>query len=252
MPSTRAGATPAATLALAALPATAASAHVREAPLRGSHLPRARRDGARARLATTVLRRGSALLGGLALALVGTLAGASAAQAHDVLQGTDPADGSTVPVAPDHVTLTFTEPALLVGTEIVVRDPNERTVSTGAPVLVDNTITQEVTGELPAGVYTVVYRVTSDDGHPIEGQFAFTASGGVAYGVPTTTSAPSAAPTPTASAPTAAPTPTTSASVAPAAAERHVSAGQLIGIAAVLVVVGGVVAWALLRRRPAA
>ena len=32
-------------------------------------------------------------------------------------------------------------------------------------------------------MYTVVYRVTSADGHPIEGQFAFTASGEVAYGV---------------------------------------------------------------------
>lgn len=196
----------------------------------------------------TVLRRGSALLGGLALAVLGTLAGAPAAQAHDVLQGTDPADGSTVAVAPDHVTLTFNEPALAVGTEVVVNDPNARTVSTGAPVLVDNTVTQAVTGELPTGVYTVVYRVTSADGHPIEGQFAFTASGEVAYGV-----APSVAPTPTTTttASSVAPTPTTSPSVAPAPAQRHVSAGPLIGVAAVLVVVGGVAAWLLLRRRSA-
>ena len=176
MPSTRAGATPAAALALAVLPATAASAHVRVAPLRGAHLPRPRRVGARARLATPVLRRGSALLGGLALALVGTLAGASAAQAHNVLQGTDPADGSTVAVAPDHVTLTFTEPVLLVGTEIMVHDPTRGWSTSARPMLVDNTVTQAVTGELPAGVYTVIYRVTSDDGHPIEGEFAFTAA----------------------------------------------------------------------------
>ena len=193
-----------------------------------------------------VLRRGAALLGAVALALVGTLSAASAAQAHDVLQGTDPADGSTVAVVPDHVTLTFNEPALFVGTEIMVHDPNERMVNIGPPVLVDNTVSQEVTGALPAGVYTVIYRVTSADGHPIEGRFAFTATGDTAYGDAT------AAPTMTAS---AAPAPTSSAEVeasepASAPTERHVSSGLLIGIAAVLVVAGGVVAWLLLRRRP--
>ena len=185
-----------------------------------------------------------ALLVGALLAL--PVAGATAAQAHDVLQSTDPADGSTVAVVPDHVTLTFDEPALLVGTEVMVHDPNERMVNVGPPVLVDNTVTQEVTGALPAGVYTVIYRVTSADGHPIEGRFAFTATGDTSYGVAT------AAPTMTAS---AVPAPTSSAEVAASAPaspsdERHVSAGLLVGIAAVLVVAGGIVAWLLVRRRP--
>lgn len=198
-------------------------------------------------------RRGLPVLLGLVLALAGGVVGASAAQAHNVLQGTDPADGAALEVVPDHVTLTFNEPVLAVGTEILVNAPDERLVSTGPPVLVNNTVTQAITGALPHGLYTVTYRVTSDDGHPIEGQFSFSAAHDTSYGVVT--------PDPTATAPTPSPevtassAPTSSAEVSasadPAPAERRVSAGLLIGIAAVLVVVGGGVAWLLLRRRPA-
>ena len=55
-----------------------------------------------------------------------------------------------------------------------------------------------VTGELPAGEYTVIYRVTSADGHPIEGQFRFTAAEATSYGV--ATAAPTMTPSPTTSA----------------------------------------------------
>ncbi|MEZ0447731.1 copper resistance CopC family protein [Cellulomonas sp. ICMP 17802] len=193
-------------------------------------------------------RRGAALLAGLVLGLAGTVAGASAAQAHNQLQGTDPADGAAVEVVPDHVTLTFDEPALALGTEIVVNAPDQRPVSTGPAVLVDNTVTQAITGVLPAGVYTVIYRVTSDDGHPVEGQFTFTAANDTSYGV----ASPTPAPTVSAAAdPSPAATPTPPPAPAPAPAQRHVSGGLLLGSAAGLVLVGGVVAWLVLRRRQA-
>jgi methionine-rich copper-binding protein CopC len=201
-----------------------------------------------------VTRRILPALVGLALALVGGVVGATAAQAHNVLQGTDPADGAAVDVVPDHVTLTFNEPALAVGTEIMVHAPDERMVNTGPPVLVDTTVTQAITGTLPAGVYTVIYRVTSDDGHPIEGRFSFTAAHDTSYGVATpgpTMSATSPAPTASSEpAPTSSAEVSASADPAPGPDERHVSAGLLIGIAAGLVVVGGVVGWLILRRRP--
>ena len=151
------------------------------------------------------------------------------------------------------VTLTFNEPVLMVGTEIMVHTADETMVNIGPPILVDNTAGIAVTGELPAGEYTVIYRVTSADGHPIEGQFRFTAAEATSYGVAT-------------AAPTMTPSPTTSAEVqasesasrrarrrpptAPPVAEERVSGAVLVGIAAALVVVGGVVAWLLLRRRP--
>jgi len=191
------------------------------------------------------------LLGGLVtltLALAAVVLGATAALAHNVLQSTDPAEGSTVPVVPEVVTLTFNEPVLFVGTEIMVHTADETMVNIGPPILVDNTAGIAVTGDLPAGEYTVIYRVTSADGHPIEGQFRFTAAESTTYGA--TTPAPS--PTPTTSAEVQASesaTPSPSPSTPPVSEER-ISGAVLGGIVAALVVVGAVVAWLLLRRRP--
>ena len=187
-----------------------------------------------------------------ALALAAVVLGAPAAQAHNVLQSTDPADGSTVPFVPEVLSLTFNEPVLAVGTTIIVRTSDETVVSSGPPVLVDNTVSQAVTGELPAGEYTVLYRVTSADGHPIEDQFRFTAAEATSYGV--ATPEPTTSPSPTSSAEvvateSAAPIPSPTPTEVPAA-EGRVSGAVLVGIAVALLVVGGVVAWLLLRRRP--
>ncbi|WP_421742845.1 copper resistance CopC family protein [Cellulomonas sp.] len=196
-----------------------------------------------------------AALVGLVLALGTLVIGAPAAQAHNALQGTDPAEGSTVPVMPETVTLTFNEPALFVGTEIMVHTADETMVNIGPPVLVDNTVSQAVTGELPAGEYTVIYRVTSADGHPIEGQFRFTAAEATSYGVATAAPTMTASPSPTTSAEvladeSAAPTASPTAS-APPVPESRVSGGVLVGVVGALAVAGGVAALLLLlRRRP--
>jgi copper resistance protein C len=103
------------------------------------------------------------------------LGAAAAAEAHDILVGTSPADQSTVAVGPAQVTLTFDQPALAVGTEIIVTGPAGQ-VQTGAPVLVDNTVTEHLRPGSPAGRHTVVWRVTSADSHTVSGRFSFTAS----------------------------------------------------------------------------
>jgi len=104
---------------------------------------------------------------------------APAASAHDQLVSTDPADGSTVDVVPDHVTLTFEDPAVAIGTVIEVTGPDGSVVSSGAPQLVDSDVTQAITAQdLPAGKYAVTWRVTSPDGHVVSGDFAFTAKSG--------------------------------------------------------------------------
>ena len=195
------------------------------------------------------MTRSLAGLVALTLALAAVVLGAPAAQAHNVLQSTDPAAGSTVPYVPETVSLTFNEPVLFVGTTIMVHTADDTMVNIGPPILVDNTVSQAVTGELPAGEYTVIYRVTSADGHPIEDQFTFTAAESMTYGA--TTPAPS--PTPTTSAEVQASesaSPSPSPSPTPAASEGRVSGAVLIGIVAALVVVGGIVAWLLLRRPP--
>jgi hypothetical protein len=40
------------------------------------------------------------------------------------------------------------------------------------------TVVQPLTADLPAGGYTVDWRVTSADGHPLSDRFAFTVAGG--------------------------------------------------------------------------
>ncbi len=124
----------------------------------------------------------------------GGVFGATAAQAHNVLRSTDPADGSTVATAPEQITLTFDEPALALGTQIEVRSPDGTLVSAGDPVLVDDTVSEKLGGDLPAGDYTVAWRVTSADGHPITGQFTFTTTTATTIGdaaVPDSTPSPS-------------------------------------------------------------
>lgn len=118
------------------------------------------------------------LLGGLlALVLAGTLAvlGAPAALAHDVLVSTSPQDGSTVAATPDKVTLTFDNPAIATGTVIQVKGPGGE-VQTGKPQLVDDTVSQAIAPGAPAGRYTVLWRITSIDGHPVSGTLSFTSS----------------------------------------------------------------------------
>ena len=110
------------------------------------------------------------------VAMTATLVrGATPAEAHDILVGTSPADGSVVAVVPAQVTLTFEQPALAVGTEIIVTGTAGQEQS-GSAALVNNTVTEYLRPGSPAGRYTVAWKVTSADGHPVSGQFSFTAS----------------------------------------------------------------------------
>lgn len=139
------------------------------------------------------------MVGALGAALLGAVAAAApltAADAHSVVVATIPAARSTVATVPTEVGVTLNEPPLKVGTRFVVTGP-EGVASQGDVTIVDATVTQPLRAGLPAGQYTVAWRVTSGDGHPISGKFAFTASGA---------SAPASTPTgstPTASTPTA-------------------------------------------------
>lgn len=121
------------------------------------------------------LRSGAARLLLVLLGSVAVLvAGAGPASAHDVLLSTSPAAGSTVDQVPGSVVLTFDNPAIAMGTQLVVTGPSGP-VQQGPARLIDNTVVQDLQGGAPAGDYTVQWRVTSIDGHPVGGTFAFTA-----------------------------------------------------------------------------
>jgi methionine-rich copper-binding protein CopC len=121
---------------------------------------------------------------------------AAPASAHNALVSTTPADGASVARTPATVVLTFNEPAIALGTEIVVTGP-AGPVQQGPARLVDNTVNQDLQGGAPAGTYRVAWRVTSADGHPVSGTFTFT-SRAAGPGEP-----PTATPTPTATEPAA-------------------------------------------------
>jgi methionine-rich copper-binding protein CopC len=137
---------------------------------------------------------GRRLGGGLAAVVLALLLGvltAAPAAAHNQLRGSDPADGATVTRTPGAVVLTFDQPAVALGTQVVVTGP-DGTASTGAAELVDATVRQPLVPGAPGGAYTVVWRITSSDGHPITGELTFTsgAAGAGTYPGPAEPPAP--------------------------------------------------------------
>jgi hypothetical protein len=119
------------------------------------------------------------VLGNAVLALLALIAAGGAgvglapsASAHDVLLGTSPQAGTTITALPSAVVLTFDRPALALGTQLRIQGPGGD-VAQGTPQLVDQTVRQGIRPGSQPGTYTVQWKVTSADGHPISGQFTF-------------------------------------------------------------------------------
>ena len=149
------------------------------------------------------------------MAVVVSLLGTSPAWAHNALISTTPGDGKSVRTPPSSVVLTFNEPAIRSGTKVLVTGP-DGSATDGDPQLVDTAVEQDLKAELPAGEYTVEWRVASADGHPISGTFSFTVRAPTVAEstTPAPTSSPSAGPTNTSTSPPApTPTPTPSPTV---------------------------------------
>lgn len=109
-----------------------------------------------------------------AAALAGLLM-AAPAEAHTTLTSAVPATGSKVP-SPAQIKLTFAEPVKFPG--VVVLDTKGGHHESGKAHAAGATVTEQVAGVLPAGVYTVGWRVVSADGHPVTGDYKFTVVGG--------------------------------------------------------------------------
>lgn len=141
--------------------------------------------------------RSAARLLAVAAVLLGTLGGAvvgaaGPAAAHATLERTDPADGARTPTLPGWITLTFDQPVLALGSVVEIEGPGGD-VAQGPVTVVDTDVRQGVRLGSPAGAYTVRWRVTSTDGHPISGSFRFTAVARTTNAV-LDTAAPGAAP----------------------------------------------------------
>ena len=108
-------------------------------------------------------------------AIVALVVASRPAAAHTELISTTPADQQTVSRAPAVVVLTFNESVLAMGAQVVVTGP-QGLVQLGAPEVTESTVSQNLQGGSPAGQYTVAWRVTAADGHPLSGTFGFTAA----------------------------------------------------------------------------
>ena len=95
------------------------------------------------------------------------------ASAHAVLEHSTPADAAVLDTTPSTATLTFDEPVGRVGAAVHLAGP-AGDVSTGSPTFSGSSVQIPLTGDQPAGAYTLSWRVVSDDGHPVSGQVRWT------------------------------------------------------------------------------
>lgn len=141
----------------------------------------------------------SALAATLLAALL-TLAAPLSASAHDSLLSSSPAADTTVATLPAELTLTFSA-GLVDGqgaTEVVVTDAAGSSVTDGPATVDGATVTQPLVSEADAGVYHVIWKVVSSDGHPTSEEFFFTvATSTLTAPTPAPTAEPSVTPSAT-------------------------------------------------------
>jgi methionine-rich copper-binding protein CopC len=111
---------------------------------------------------------------GLGLGLL--LGIAATAGAHASLVRSSPARRAVLLRPPDRVSLWFNERLEPAFSRITVTDASGATVQLGEAVVATDDPVRLSVGlrPLPAGTYTVRYRVLSVDGHVVEGEFPFT------------------------------------------------------------------------------
>jgi methionine-rich copper-binding protein CopC len=139
------------------------------------------------------------------VALVCWTSAAGSATAHTALASSDPADGATVATPPSVVTLTFTGAISPQFATVVVNSVDGRNWVSGAPQVAGAELRASLNSDVPAGAYTVGYRVVSADGHPVSGSVTFTVAGAPGASAQPTPSAavtpPTTVETPTAAGP---------------------------------------------------
>lgn len=109
----------------------------------------------------------------LVVAMLGAVM-AGPALAHSARTGASPEDGASISAAPDRVTLTFNEDLQEAYATLKVVGPDGNFWQKGEPTIDGRDVSVRIDGLGPAGEYKVNFRVTSADGHPVQGQTTFT------------------------------------------------------------------------------
>ena len=122
---------------------------------------------------TAVARLAARLAVGLAAMVLVLVAGTGVASAHASLVSTTPADGQSVPTAPQIVSASFSESISADVGGLTVRNTDGDRVDEGNSSISANTLQVTVPTDLPEGTYIATYRVLSADGHPVSGSWLF-------------------------------------------------------------------------------
>ena len=117
----------------------------------------------------------SLLLSAVLTLVIGSfgLMSASPALAHDQLIGSNPKNGAKLDKQPEWLELEFSGNIQEVGTEIQVNH-NGKDVSAGEITVEGRKVTSALPDDLEPGDYEIVWRVVSEDGHPVSGTVKFT------------------------------------------------------------------------------
>ena len=128
-----------------------------------------------------MIRKVTATLAALFVALFVTFGTAQVASAHSDSFQSVPADDSTVTTPVVELQFTFVEPVQQeLNPEVVLVNQDGTAAQLGTPTFDVTGATMTVpivTGALPNGDYTASYRIVSEDGHPASGELFFTVEG---------------------------------------------------------------------------
>ena len=116
------------------------------------------------------------------------------ASAHGEIVSTFPEQYSNATPIPTEVWIEFDGDLQTLDGQAInkidVVDSTGLTVSYGDPIIAGGKISTKLSGQSAPGVFTVNYRIVSEDGHPVEGNYTFNASPNFADDAPVTTAAP--------------------------------------------------------------
>jgi methionine-rich copper-binding protein CopC len=107
------------------------------------------------------------------VAAAAALAGAAVASAHAARIASDPTENAELATGPQRVSATFNEAMQPEFAAMTVVGPDGNLWSSGDPQVAGAVLSVGVRPLGPSGTYTVNYRVTSADGHPVSGSWTF-------------------------------------------------------------------------------
>ncbi|HEY9312947.1 copper resistance CopC family protein [Williamsia sp.] len=126
------------------------------------------------------------------VAAVGLGVGAGSALAHSSLVSSTPAVDAALDKQPTSIELVFNQDISEQFAQVALTDSAGEQLQLSEVAVSGPTVTTPIVSSVPAGRYTIGYRVVSADGHPITGEVAFSVLSTGLTSAPVPTGAPAA------------------------------------------------------------